>query len=340
MASLEDVATRAQVSIATVSRVLSGSSHPVRNATRERVLLAATELDFRPNALAKGLVTTRTNIFGVIVHDISDPYFAEIVRGLEDAARAAGYQVFVCSSDRDPDRELTYVRTLLSYSVDAIVLAGGVIEDRSYQQELRRLLAGFERERGAVVTLAPHSYDASGVILENREGAAAMTRHLLALGHRQIGFVAGPPQIRSSRLRRAGYRTALEKATQTFDARLEATGWFTPSGGAAAVSELLDRVPDLTAIFASSDAMAFGALKELADRGIAVPEEISVAGFDDVQMAAYVQPPLTTVRIPMYAVGRAGAEIAFEILAGGSPRPRRLALEIVERASTGPAREP
>jgi LacI family transcriptional regulator len=338
VASLEDVAQRAQVSIATVSRVLSGSSHPVRNATRARVLQAATELDFRPNALAKGLVTARTNILGAIVHDISDPYFAEIVRGLEDAARAAGYQVFVCSSDRDPDRELTYVRTLLSYSVDAIVLAGGVIEDRAYQQELGRLLAVFEAERGAVVTLAPHSYNASGVILENREGAAAMTRHLLALGHRRIGFVAGPPQIRSSRLRQAGYRTALEKAAETFDARFQATGWFTPSGGAAAVSELLDRASDLTAVFASSDAMAFGVLKELADRGIAVPEEISVAGFDDVQLAAFVQPSLTTVRIPMYAVGKAGAEIAFEILAGGNPRPRRLPLELVERASTGPAR--
>jgi LacI family transcriptional regulator, galactose operon repressor len=338
VASLGDVAHRAQVSVATVSRVLSGSSHPVRNVTRERVLQAATELDFRPNALAKGLVTTRTNIIGAIVHDISDPYFAEMVRGLEDAANATGYQVFVCSSDRDPDRELTYVRTLLSYRVDAIVLAGGVIEDRSYQRELSRLLAGFEEEGGAVVTLAPHSHRASGVILENREGAASMTHHLLALGHRRIGFVAGPPQIRSSRLRLAGYRQALEAFGLTYDEQLLATGWFTPSGGAAAVCELLDRAPDLTAILASSDAMAFGVLKELADRGIAVPEDISVAGFDDVQMAAYVQPPLTTVRIPTYALGNAGAEIAFEILAGGNPRPRRLPLPIVERASTGPAK--
>lgn len=300
------------------------------------MLQAALDLDFRPNRLARALVTARTHTIGAIVHDISDPYFGEIVRGLEDVAHLSDYQVFACSSDRDPDRELAYVRALLSYRVDGVVFAGGGIENRAYQTELNRLLKDFREHGGAVVVLAPHAIRAPSVTVDNRAGAVEMTRHLLDLGHRQIAFVSGPPHIRTSRVRLMGYRAALMEAGVGNEPDLEAPGWFTSEGGGKAVSQLLEQRPELTAVFAANDVMAFGVLHELAGRGITVPEEVSVAGFDDVQMAAYLHSPLTTVRMPMYDMGQEGARMILDSLAGRQVRSRRLPVEVVIRASTGP----
>jgi LacI family transcriptional regulator len=338
MPSVRDVAERAGVSAATVSRVLSGSPHPVREETRQRVLEAAAALDFTPNMVARSLAKARTHTVGVIVHDVSDPYFGEVARGLEDAANLHGYQTFVCSSDRDADRELAYVRSLISYRVDGVVLAGGAIEDRVYQTTLRKLLTEFEAQGRAVVQLAPHVYRSPGLVTDNRGGARSMTRHLISLGHRRIAFVSGPPHIRTSAIRLEGYKVALADAGIGLDHELIENGWFSVDGGAKAVSALLERRPDLTAVFAANDVMAFGVLHELAMKGIRVPDDISVAGFDDIHMAAYLYAPLTTVRVPMYEMGRDGMAMVLEILAGGRPPSKKVRTEIVERASTAPPR--
>jgi LacI family transcriptional regulator, galactose operon repressor len=340
MGSVFDVARRADVSPATVSRVLSGSSHPVRRETRERVLRAAEELGFRPNMLARALLTARTHTVGAIVHDISDPYFAEIVRGIEDCSRLRDYRVFVCSSDRDPARELGYVRALFAYRVDGIVLAGGGIEDKGYLRELRKLLKAYEEQGGAVVTLAPHGYRATRVVADNRGGAAAMTRHLLALGHRRIAYVTGAAHIRTSAVRLAGYRAALEEAGVAFDPELVVSGEFKTEVAARAVGRLVERRLDWTAVFAASDVMAFGVMHELSRRGLRVPEDVSVAGFDDVSMSAYAHTPLTTVRIAMYEMGREGMNAVMALRGGARPRSRQLQTTVVERASTAPAPTP
>jgi LacI family transcriptional regulator len=310
----------------------------VREETRRRVLKAAAELDFTPNMVARSLAKARSNTVGLIVHDISDPYFAEIARGLEDAANQNRYQAFVCSSDRQVDRELAYVRSLISYRVDGIVLAGGAIEDRAYQTTLRKLLTEFEAQGRAVVQLAPQVYRSPGVVTDNRGGARAMTSYLVSLGHRSIAFVSGPPHIRTSKARFQGYRDALTAAGIGVDQSLVENGWFTVDGGAKAVSALLERRPDITAVFAANDVMAFGALHELATRAVEVPGSISVAGFDDIRMAAYLHTPLTTVRVPTYEMGREGMAIMLEVLAGRRPRLRKVPTEVVERASTGPPR--
>jgi LacI family transcriptional regulator len=338
MGSVVDVARRADVSPATVSRVLSGSPHPVRPETRARVLKAAEELDFRPNMLARGLVTARTYTVGAIVHDIADPYFGEIVRGIEDRSHLHDYRVFVCSSDRDPSRELAYVRALLAYRVDGILFAGGGIEDDDYLAELNKLLAAFEEQGGAVVMLSPHGHRAPGIVADNRGGAAAMTRHLLSLGHRRIAHVAGPAHIRTSIVRLAGYRAALEAAGVEFDPELVVSGYFKAEGAARAVGRLLDRRSDWTAVFAASDVMAFGVLHELSRRGIRVPEDVSVAGFDDLQMSAYVQTPLTTVRVAMYEMGSEGMSMLLQQRAGDRPRTRRSPTNVIVRASTAPCK--
>ena len=334
MASVYDVATRAGVSPATASRVLSGRDYPVRAETRSRVLRAAEELKFQPNRLARALVTARTSTIGAIVHDISDPYFGEIVRGLEDAARLHGYQLFVCSSDRNAERELEYVRALLSYRVDGLVFAGGGIEDDDYKLELSKTLDDFRSSGGAVVMLAPNSYKAPSVVPDNQKGARLLTRHLIELGHRSIGFISGPDHLRTSAVRLDGYRAELERAGIDWQDELVESGQFTAEGGGKAVALLLDRRPDITAVFASSDLMGFGVLSELAARSVQVPDDMSVGGFDDVRPAAYAGVPLTTVAVPMQALGAEGARVLVEILAGNRPRSRVLPVQLIERQST------
>lgn len=307
--------------------------------TRERVLATAGALDFQPNLLARSLVTARTNVIGVIVHDISDPYFAEIVRGLEDEAVERDHRVFVCSSDRDPSRELAYLRSLLGHRVDAIVLVGGEIRDPEYRSDLHRLLDAHRDGGGAVVLLAPHSYRAPSAGVDNVGGAQAMTRHLLDLGHRRIGHLGGPRHIRTSAMRLTGYRRALEDAGIAFEPGLVVDGRFTVEGGREATEELLERRPDLTAIFAANDVMAFGAMRAAADKGLRIPEDLSLAGFDDVQPASFAMTPLTTVHVPMRDLGRAGVQLALEGRSGSRPRSRVLPTEVVVRSSTARPRE-
>lgn len=335
--SVRDVAEAAGVSPATVSRVLSDSDHPVSDATRAKVLEAADALDFRPNLVARGLVTARTSTLGVLVHDISDPYFGEMVRGLEDRARQDDFRVIVCSSDRDPDRELGYIETLLGHRVDSLVFAGGGIEDARYQDRVTKLLDGYRSRGGVVVALAPTSYE--GAVLafpDNQAAAADMTDYLLALGHRRIAFVAGPEGIRTSHIRLSGYEDALLRAGQRPDPQLVRHGAFTVEGGASAVQALLEDAVDLTAVFAANDLMACGALRALADAGLDVPGDVSVVGFDDIYLASCVQPALTTVHMGMYEMGRRGAELALAHLSNGEAGSVRLSTRIVERASAGP----
>jgi LacI family transcriptional regulator len=336
MASVYDVAKRAGVSPATTSRVLSGGDYPVRAATRERVLRAAAELNFQPNRLARALATARTHTLGAIVHDISDPYFGEIVRGMEDTARLHGYQLFVCSSDRDAERELEYVKALLGYRVDGLVFAGGGIDDEAYHTELRRTLAEYRAGGGAVVVLAPNSYRAPSVLPDNAGGARMVTDHLIALGHRSIAVLSGPERLRTNAVRLEGCRQALEAAGITLDESLVRSGGFTADGGAKATSELIEGGATFTALLALNDLMAFGALTELQARSVRVPEDVSVAGFDDVQSAAFASVPLTTVRVPMQQIGADGAALLLDIVAGQRPRSRVLPVELVTRRSTAP----
>jgi LacI family transcriptional regulator len=337
VASLKEIADVAGVSVATVSRVLSGSTHPVSEQTRQRVHRAADVFGFHPNMLARALVTNRSHTMAAIVHDISDPYFSEIVRGLEDSAHLHRYQLFISSSDRDPERELSYVRAFLSHRVDAIVFAGGGFVDERYQRELEALLKPF-RERNAVVRLSPREDGEPFLSPDNHGGAEAMTRHLLELGHRTIGFIEGPPGFPPSVERVEGYRSALRAARIAPDDALVATGHFTENGGARAAAALLRRRPDLTALFAANDQMALGALRELKRRDVDVPGDVSLAGFDDIRIASYLHPSLTTVRVPMYELGREGFFLALRMLTGDRPVTRRLPVGLQARESTGPPR--
>jgi LacI family transcriptional regulator len=335
VASLTEIANVAGVSVATVSRVLSGSTHPVSDETRERVTRAAQVLGFHPNMLARGLVTNRSNTLAVIVHDISDPYFSEIVRGLEDSAHEHRYQLFISSSDRDPDRELAYVRAFLSHRVDALIFAGGGFVDAPYREALDALLKPFQVDHAAV-RLSPREDGLPFIAPDNHGGAERMTEHLLELGHRTIGWIDGPPDFPPSVERAEGHQAALRAAGIAPDPSLTESGHFSEDGGAAAAAALLARRPDLTALFAANDLMALGALRELQRRNVDVPGQVSIAGFDDIRLAGHLHPSLTTVRVPMYELGREAFFLAMKLLTGERPRSRRLDVTLQRRESTGP----
>lgn len=337
MASMIDVARRAGVSPATVSRVLSSAPYTVSEDARKRVLAAVRELDFVPNALARGLLKSRVPVVGVIVHDITDPYFSDVVRGVEDAASAADHLVITCSSDRVAEREHSYVRLLRSMRAAAVIFAGSGLDDASLNDAVERHTAAIQAYGGAVVHLSPHAAGAPEVGVDNRAGIAELVAALVALGHRRIALLAGPPQLYVARERLEGYRLGLEGAGIEFDPGLALPGAFTSEGGASAIDALLSGGSKFTAVMSANDLMAVGALQRLAELRISVPHEVSVAGFDDVQLAGRVAPGLSTVRLPLHELGRRGFEYAAQVMASGSPERVVLPTEVVLRESTGPA---
>ena len=340
MASISEVAARAGVSITTVSRVISNSSHPVNPETRRRVLEAAEELNFAPSALARALANIETHIIGVIVGDASDPYFATIIRGITDEARENGYLTVIGNSDRLADVELNFVQLMRDYHADGLIFAGGGLTDSSYLHDLANLLASFKNQRVPVVALGHHLIDAPQVTIDNRLAAQEMTEYLIGLGHRRIAFIAGPSVLSTSVIREDGYREALRQHDIPFDPSLVVESNFTYEDGLRLADHFLTFDPLPTAIFGSNDVTTIGCLVGLSQRGIKVPEQISLAGFDDIAAAQYVNPPLTTIRVPMREMGVIGVQQLLAALKSKHQpaSPYWLPHELVVRGSTAAPR--
>jgi LacI family transcriptional regulator len=334
MASITEVARLAGVSIATASRVVSSADYPVSAATRARVLEAARSLDYVPNALARGLLKSQIPVVAVIVHDITDPYFAEVVRGVEDAASPAGYLVITCSSERDAERETSYVRLLRSMRAAGVIFAASGLDDPESIQEIEKHLAAMRADGAAVVHLSPHALGPADVGVDNEAGMASMVAALVELGHRRIAFLAGPSTLFVARARLAGYRRGLDDAGIAFDERLVIHTSFDRDGGALGVDTLLDGQVPFTAILCANDPLALGALGRLAELDVDVPGAVSVAGFDDVPVAAMTSPSLSTVRLPLREMGRLGFVEAARVLNGESLGRTVLPTELAMRDST------
>lgn len=349
-ASLEEVARRSGVSVATASRVLNpNNNHPVSAKLRERVLAAAAEYDYAVNALARGLKVRRTQTVAVVVHDIRDPYFNECARGVADAADRAGYLAVVCNSDRDPDKELRYVQLAYEQRVSGVLFAGSGFKDRRYRQELKRKVDALRGYGAFALALSPRQDRLPAELPDNIGGAGSATEHLLALGHERIAFIDGPAGLISSQERLSGYREALEAAGIEFDQRLVEAGDYSVAGGQRALATLLDRGEQFTAVFASNDTMGIGCMTELRRRGLDIPRDVSLVGFDDIPLVSALDPPLTTVSLPMAEIGATAMRRLIGLLDGDSgpgrngatgPRQGRLVnlhkTELVVRGSTAP----
>jgi DNA-binding LacI/PurR family transcriptional regulator len=330
VATIADVARRAGVSIATVSRVLSPGlqPHPVNPETARRVREAAAALDFVPSAVARALVSRRSGLLGLVVPDLADPHYPQIARGAEDRARQEGWSVLVCNTLGNPQRLADYLRLLRARRVDAVVVSGGSSLGR---QELDAIAAS---QLPAVLIGRPAEPERLPfVAVDNVLAAHDATMHLVQAGRRRVAHLAGPVTQTTMADRAAGYRTALAK--RALPAEVVATDGSSEEGLRAARvlldRRLLDR-PD--ALFAATDRLAAAALAAAMDAGVCVPSQLAVIGFDDLPLAAYLRPSLSSVAQPAQQLGEAAIHLALQVLAGETAEPVVLPARLVLRTSS------
>jgi LacI family transcriptional regulator len=327
-ATIRDVARAASVSVATVSRTLNGIDS-VAEKTRDRVLRAAGELDYVPNSGARALSTRRTDTIGVLLPDLHGEFFSELIRGIDLAARANGLHLLLSSSHGDPAEAAAALRAMRS-RVDSIILMlpqGG--EDLLFA-------AGIGAGTGAVPMVFLGQAAAKGghcsLAIDNYAGASAITEHLLASGRRRVAFVAGPADNADAGERLRGYRAAMRRAG--LDERV-VDGDFSEQAGRDAARHILAGQMRPDALFCANDMMAIGALDALKDAGVAVPGDIALAGFDDIPIARYVSPPLTTAAVPIAEIGRQALECCAATIAGRkTDQQRTFTPQLVVRASS------
>lgn len=327
--SLADVAEKAGVSLATVSRVLADAPYPVAKQTRARVLAAAEELGYTPNAIARALARRMTNTMGIIVGDITDPYFAEIVRGAEDVARGHSYLGIVCNTDRSARAEIAYLKLLLEHNAAGIIVAGGYFPDAPEVSIFHDLAMNSLNTQSRIVLLADRQIALPTIYVDEKALMMELTQYLIGLGHRRIAFVNGLEGVSVSLNRRAGFMQAMSEAG--FDPNYQISGGFGIEQGRNAALQLLrGELPD--AVIAASDEAALGLLTTLQQAGVRVPEQVSVAGVDDNRYAKLAD--LTTVQVPAYEMG---SMAALRILAkSDAEAPQRTLMtgRILQRGTT------
>ncbi|WP_443032684.1 LacI family DNA-binding transcriptional regulator [Streptomyces sp. DH41] len=328
--TITDIARRAGVSVPTVSRVVNGRSD-VSPGTRARVEELLRRHGYRKRAAARG---RRAALIDLVFNDLDSPWAVEIIRGVEEVAHAAGVGTVVSAIHGRSGDAREWMRNLRARACDGVVLVTSALEPVLHE-ELRILGVPLV----VVDPAGSPALDAPTVGAANWSGGMAATEHLLSLGHRRIGLIAGPPLLLCSRARLDGYRAALEGAGVPVDESLIVPGDFHPESGFAGCDTLLDLPEPPTAVFAASDQMALGAIEALRRRGLRVPQDMSVVGFDDLPEVRWSAPPLTTVRQPLADMGRLAARTVLRLT--GDPRPDsprvELGTELVLRASTAPA---
>ena len=320
------VAQAAGVSPSTVSRILNGTA-AVHAAKRQAVDDAIKRLGFVPNPVARGLAGGRTLSVGVVTQAIDSPFYGIALRGIEDELDRAGYSALFVSGHWNAAEEARCIDVLRSRRVDGIIVLTGRLSDaalRSCAKELPVVVTGRRLKAPNLMSLD----------FDNFEGARLATHHLLALGHRRIAFIAGDAGHPDASERERGYRAAIEAAGLAYDAELVMPGLFNEESGLVAVARLLDSRQHFTALFAANDQMALGACLGLHRRGMRVPEDVSVVGFDDLPVSRYSVPPLSTVHHPAYEVGQLAAAAMLQMLRGDKPEATVPAPRVIVREST------
>lgn len=335
--TLQDVAVRAGVSQATASRVLNGSSRIPGEGVADRVRAAARELGYVANAQAQALARASTGLLGLIVHDIADPYFSSIARGVQSAARAANKQVLLASTDRDFDIERNAVGTFISHRADAIILAGSR-QSGDLDRDLETEFGRYRDNGGCVVAIGQPLAFGGAIEPENHFAAGQLAEALLDAGHRRFAVIGGPANIRTSVDRRNGFVDALGR--RGFTPLVEVSGDFTRDGGhsaahrlAAALQLTADSGAPPPCVFAVTDVMAIGAIAAWREVGLSVPRDVCIAGFDDIPTLRDHTPSLTTVALPLEEIGTRAVELALRSAPDADVR-ERVPGRVVLRDST------
>jgi LacI family transcriptional regulator len=334
MVTRDDVARQAGVSPSTVSYVINNGPRSVSQATKDRVFQAIQELGYRPNAVARNLRRQRTSSLGLIIPDIINPYFAQVAQGIEAVAFERDFTVVFCHTKYSLEQELKYLDHLYEERAAGVLWVPATGDVAPAQRLLEYGLPTVVMDR------VLDGIELPAVVADNYRGGYLATEHLLSLGHRRIGCIARPVRLSHSQERVAGYQAALEDAGVQPDERLVAAGGYRLENGYEAIQYLLNLDDPPTAVFTYNDIMAIGAIRALKERGLDVPHDFSVVGYDDIPDAAYTCPALTTVRQAKFDMGAKGIELLFKIMDGEDVNPKteeRVAVELVVRETTGPA---
>jgi LacI family transcriptional regulator len=340
--TIRDIAARAGVSVATVSRVLAGN-YPVSDELRDRVQRVVRDLDYVTNAHARSLAGGGPQTVAMLIGDITGPSWAHAAKGVEQEASARGCLTLVCTTGFDNERELAMVNLMRQQGAAAVVLVGSAFDLEEYQHRMARYAKSLDAAGSRLVLCGrpPLAADvpATTVEYDNEGGAYAMTSHLLSAGHRRILVMPGAEHQTTPAGRLAGYRRALAAYGLEEDPELVIYGEYEHEIGRRGVEDALRRKVDFTAVFAGTDVVAAGALEALRDAGLRVPEDVSLAGFDDIPLARDLTPKLTTVHVPYEEIGRAAARLALDRGKDGRRAEDHLVMgtHVVVRQSVGPA---
>lgn len=329
MATMKQVAEKAGVSTTTVSHVIN-NTRVVSEDARERVLSVIQELRYIPSAVARSLKNDRTHTIGMMIPNNSNPYFAELIQGIEDASFELGYNIILCNSYDDPKKQAAYIRVLMEKRIDGLILVSS-----GSDEDLNMLLAN-EVIPKVLVDREVTGVAADLIEADHVQGAYEATRYLISLGHKRIACVAGPDTLLPSGGRVAGYQRALKEAGITVCDDFIVHSDFTSEGGFNAFQKLLTLDSKPTAIFASNDLMAIGGICAANQAGVKIPQDLSVIGYDDIALASFSTPPLTTIAQPKYQIGQLTAKTLVERISNPDSQVRRTMLtpELVIRQST------
>ncbi len=307
--TIKDIAKLAEVSITTVSKIINGKDHDISQGTIDRVKQIMKEQRYVPNKLAGSLITKSTKTIGLVIPDITNPFFPELVRGAEDRANEAGYSLFFCNSDDQLEKETQYIQSLMEKMVDGIIFTAAST-DSSRNDAFKNI--------SSPVVLVDRVIEMdevkASIVVDNIKGAHEGTKYLIDLGHRHILHITGPQKSKISQERQLGYEKALLEAGIAVDTGLIYNGQFKLDAGYKAVREAVEKGVSFSAIFCGNDLIALGAIKYLKELGRQIPKDCSVMGFDDIQIASHIDPPLTTVRQPKYQMGYQAVDTMIKLL--------------------------
>ncbi|MGA8153324.1 MAG: LacI family DNA-binding transcriptional regulator [Terriglobales bacterium] len=322
MPNMKQIAAKARVSLGTVSHVLNSTAN-VREPLRQRVLDAVATLGYQPSELARGLRREKTSMIGMIIPDVTNPFFPAVVRGAEDVAFSNGYRLVLCNTDNDHGKEVAHLNELRTYRPAGLIVIPSDFSDLTLQAE------SYRKAGSAVVCIdrMPRNWSGDTVTVANEEGAYRATRHLIHLGHRRLATITGPLHLTNAQERLAGFKRAVRQAGLTVNAEYIQETTFDKLGGHAKASILLRMLPRPTAIFAGNDLIALGVLLALRESGLPCPQDVSLIGFDDLDIAEMTNPQLSSVYQPGYQLGATAARLLLERVAGSTGAAKHLVLD-------------
>lgn len=331
MVTIKDIAQIAGVSPSTVSRALNDSPL-IREETKARIREIAAALGYERNELARGLVKGASGALGLLVPDITNPFFAEITKGVEEVARERGFGVVLCTTENEPAREEEYIKLLRRKRVDGLVIATATLDD-PHLLELQRFRIPF-----VLVSRLAEKVEAPFVVVDDRKGGRLAVEHLVSLGHKKIGFIGGPANVHSSLERMQAYREVLAEYKLPFYRKWVTFASFTQEAGRTIGKVMLSAKDRPTAIFAANDLIALGVMEAAEDLGLRIPEDLSLVGYNNIAYAALPRIQLTTVAQPMREMGRIAAEFVIDVLEGKREPRLSLRLEptLIIRRTTAP----